>query len=290
MLQRVLDSFFQQNDLDLLNYELIIVDNNSSDNTKTVAENFMHFQNVRYVFEAKQGVSAARNRGVFESRGGKVAFLDDDVLVDRNWLKNLERCFRQTGADVVGGRSYLILAEDPPGWLGPELRMRLSEVDLGDYRRNVSCATSLFGLNLAIRKTVFGLEGGFNESLGRIGFELTTGEETAFLHKVMEEGRIIVYDPDVVVQHIIEPARLKWNYFKGLAAGAGRSKEQNESPRNRPYQFLRVCMAIGFWGRSVFVSAKVHLLNGSQYEKKCANFDVIASKAYFLHRLRRLWR
>jgi hypothetical protein len=189
----------------------------------------------------------------------------------------------------VGGRSQLVFEEDPPDWLGPDLRLRLSEVDLGDNRRRIFFGTRLYGLNLAIRKTVFGFEGGFDETLGRIGNELTTGEETALLQRIAEEGRTIIYDPDVVVRHIIEPARLRWNYFTALAAGAGQSKERKESRRNRLYQLLRIGRALWYWGRSVFVSAQANVLNRSRYERKVAKFDIIASRSLFWHRLKRIW-
>src|SRR5574341_2283004 len=116
ILKRMLKSFFLQDCRDAINYELIVVDNNSTDDTRTVVSEFMHSPTVRYVFEGKQGLSVARNRGVAESNGEFVSFLDDDVIVDKTWLKKLQICCDETKADVVGGRIYLILNGEPPIW------------------------------------------------------------------------------------------------------------------------------------------------------------------------------
>lgn len=289
ILQRVLDSFFQQNGLDILEYELIVVDNNSTDDTRMVVDYFFRYPTVRYVFESKQGVSAARNRGVHESKGEIVAFLDDDVVVDKNWLMNLEQCFKETGADVVGGRSYLFFEETPPEWLGPKFMIPLAEVDLGDERRVVSNGTRLFGLNLAIRKEVFNLNRGFVETLGRIGRELMVGEEADLLGKIAGNGRTIVYDPGVIVQHIIDSARMKWDYFTALAVGVSKTREQNELPRNRLYEFLRVGKSLLQYGVTFFWLIKANLFAQSLYEKKLMEFDCIVSKNQFQYRLKRLW-
>ncbi len=126
ILRRMLESFFQQNYLNEIEYELIVVDNNSSDGTRRVVGEYLEHPQCRYIFEERQGLSVARNRGGAEGKGDIVAFLDDDVIVDKDWLKRLQECFEETKADVVGGRVYLIVEKEPPKWLGPEFRMFLS--------------------------------------------------------------------------------------------------------------------------------------------------------------------
>jgi len=94
-LQKTLTSFFEQTCLGAVDHELLVIDNNSSDDTPQVVEEFKARPGARYIFERRQGLCCARNRGVAESRGEIVAFLDDDVIVDKNWLASLRKCFRK---------------------------------------------------------------------------------------------------------------------------------------------------------------------------------------------------
>jgi len=223
MLSRTLASFFEQPSLASHAFELLVIDNNSTDETNQVVERFLTHRELRYVFEPKQGLSAARNRGVAEAKGRYVSFLDDDVLVDMDWMSELVRAFRETGALAVGGRSLLVFDADPPDWFGPEFRKLLSEVDLGDSRRVVPGGRGLFGLNLAFEKSALQAVGGFDENLGRSGNALLGGEEVAVLRRIFEKGGGIVYEPGALVGHIIEPKRMEWEYFERLAAGIGKS-------------------------------------------------------------------
>ena len=223
MLVRTLKSFFEQKELENAPFELIVVDNNSTDDTRRVVEGFGPRPSLRYTFEPRQGLSAARNRGIQESRGRFVAFLDDDVIVDAHWLTNLRRAFAETNAAVVGGRSYLAFDTPPPDWLGPEFRTLLSEADLGSARIDVPDGKGLFGLNLSFEKSALVGAGGFDEQLGRTGTALLGGEETAVMRRIAAAGGRIVYAPGVVVGHIIDGPRLRWDYFERLAVGMGRS-------------------------------------------------------------------
>lgn len=230
ILGRMLESFFAQGGLASCNYELIVVDNNSSDDTREVAKRFETCDGFCYVFEGRQGLSVARNRGVGEAGGEIVAFLDDDVIVDDNWLVNLQKCFDETGADAAGGRSYLILEQDPPDWLEGNLRLSLSEVDLGPERKAVAGGRGLYGLNMAFRKTRLEEVGKFDEGLGRRGKALLAGEETLVFKRIAEGGGTIVYEPDAVVGHIIERDRLTWDYFRRMSAGLGCTWALSEEP------------------------------------------------------------
>ena len=219
-LRRMLTSFFAQASLESVDYELIVVDNNSTDGTRALAHEFEQYASLSYVFEARQGLSCARNRGVAESHGDIVAFLDDDVIVDRNWLRKLKKCFDESNADVVGGRSYLVFEQDPPQWLGSRFQTWLSKVDHGSSR--IPVQGGLYGLNLSFRKSTLLDTGGFNEDLGRKGRLLFAGEEEEVIQKIRAAGGSIYYDPDVVVGHIVGPERIQWGYFRRSAMDRGR--------------------------------------------------------------------
>ena len=89
------------------------------------------------------------------------------MLLDENWLRNLQKCYDETGADAVGGRSYLVIEGDKPDWLGAEFRLLLSEVELGATRKRLPEGQGLYGLNLSFRKTALDAVGGFDVTLGR---------------------------------------------------------------------------------------------------------------------------
>jgi glycosyltransferase involved in cell wall biosynthesis len=90
-LERTLASLARMELRDSADWELLVVDNNSKDDTRVVVDGFTRASgvNCRYIFEKEQGLSHARNRGIREAKGEIIAFTDDDVLLDRHWLKNI---------------------------------------------------------------------------------------------------------------------------------------------------------------------------------------------------------
>lgn len=239
VLARTLESFAAQEGLGRVDHELLVVDNNSTDGTRQVVDGAGGLHGARHVFEPVQGLSAARNRAVRESRGDTIAFLDDDVIVDAQWLLRLAACIDETGAVVVGGRSYLVFDGAAPAWLGPAFRVQLSEVDLGEERLRLTLdnAHRIAGLNLAFRADRLRALGGFDEALGRKGAGLMAGEETSLVRQLVEAGEPVVYEPSVVVGHIIAPERLEWVYFRRLAYSLGKTAARREARRSRVAQF-----------------------------------------------------
>jgi len=270
VLDATLTSFFRQACLDAVDHELLIIDNNSTDRTRDVVEKYLERPTVRYVFEPRQGLSVARNRGVAESRGEFVALLDDDVMIDPEWLSALGRAFQETQADVIGGRSYLILEGAVPEWFGPDFRPLLSEVKLGESRLIVPEGRGLFGLNLAFRRSALGAAGGFDESLGRSGAGLLGGEETVVMRRIAASGGVIMYDPDVVVGHVIGVDRLKWDYFARLAAGIGRSAALWERHATFTGRIKAIGRSIGAFRRALTTLAVEVVTRRTPYERRRA--------------------
>lgn len=195
-------------------YEILIIDNNSSDNTPEIVRKHAasHLPQVRYFFEPQQGLSHARNRALKEARGQVVCFLDDDVIVDSQWLIAVSAAFANYSADVVGGRSYLIYPGKRPAWLSRRTEVLLSRLDHGD-RTLVNTERDLFGLNFSIRRNLAIKLGGFKTDLGRCGKSLNCGEEIELLDRVRNMGGTIVYEPKAVVGHIIKPQRLSKSWL-----------------------------------------------------------------------------
>src|ERR1043165_2896991 len=120
---------------DGLRYEVLVVDNNSSDDTRQVIESFAPSSPcpVRYILERQQGVSHARNAGLAASNAPLLAFFDDDVMVSPDWLMQIKRALDlHRGIDYIGGKVLPRWAEAPPGWLVPENWAPIAAQDYGD--------------------------------------------------------------------------------------------------------------------------------------------------------------
>ena len=288
VLQKMLDSFFRQKQVNEIRHELLIVDNNSSDDTALVVQEFLKEGNAKYFLEVNQGLSFARNRGVAESEGEIISFLDDDVLVHENWLSSVKACFDETDADIVWGKVALKFEVPPEKWLGGLFRKCLSEVDLGPSREVLCNGDCLYGANLSFRKRVFDLVGPFEVDAGRRGYELLSGEETHIVRRVIANRGKVLYDPDALVEHLIGAERLQWQYFARRADGDGLTQEFLEPKASRSFQFLRVCRAIVEFLKAGHIRYRKISQTKDSYEQKLAEFIFRRQRSYLAARFTRL--
>ncbi|OHB68797.1 MAG: hypothetical protein A2Y77_17230 [Planctomycetes bacterium RBG_13_62_9] len=195
-------------------HEILVVDNNSTDNTSQVLDAYAKAltPRLRSVFEPQQGLSHARNRALREARGEIVSFIDDDVIVDPDWLGAVASAFQEHSADIVGGRSYLIYPAVKPAWLTEAHERLLSRLDYGD-KVIVGIQEQLFGLNFSVRRDVALRVGGFDPAVGRLGRSLGCGEEKDLQDRIVEAGGLVVYEPRAVVGHVVRPERLTKKWF-----------------------------------------------------------------------------
>lgn len=207
-----------------LEWEVLIVDNNSSDNTREVAAEFStRHSRFRYLLEQQQGKSYALNTGIRVARGEILAFADDDARVEVSWLRNLIACFQKEKYAGCGGRILLEWESERPRWLPPG-RYALApfaSFDLGD--RAGPLWEPPFGANMAFRREMFETYGGFREDLGpRPGSEIRS-EDTEFGHRLLTAGETLWYEPSAVVYHPVPTVRLRkeyhlaWWYDRGRA-------------------------------------------------------------------------
>lgn len=224
-LQRTLESLDQMKSLASIEWEVIVVDNNSKDDTRAVIEDFAGKAKMpcRYVLELKQGQSHARNRGIEEARGDIIAFIDDDVLVDPYWLKNLTLEFRAEEMACMGGKILPVWEKPRPEWLRGELFNFLALQDLGDKKLALN-APVIWGANLAIHSSMFRKHGVFNPMLGHNQGKLYGGEETEFVMRLLEHGESVFYTPNVLVYHCIPKSRMEKSYFRKWVFDKGELK------------------------------------------------------------------
>jgi glycosyltransferase involved in cell wall biosynthesis len=205
-----------------LTWELVVVDNNSADATRSVVDAFTATARiqVRYLFEPQQGLSHARNAGIAHARGGIVAFTDDDVRPEPDWVAGVNAALRETGADIVGGRILPAWDHPPPAWLEarPFLRGPLAIMEHPMLGPVVEAGRipNVWGANMAFRREVFERAGLFDPRRGVTGRKLYRGEEVELLRRALAAGYRAVYDPRVVVWHRIAAGRMRRRYVSRL--------------------------------------------------------------------------
>jgi len=224
-------------------FELIVVDNNSTDRTRAIVERVAAEDGrVRYVFEARQGLSHARNAGIVQARGAIVAFTDDDVRAEPDWLAAIVRAFEEhPGADVVGGRVLPMWPSPPPAWLTRDHWAPLALVDHGEHPIAIASGHSIgvVGANMAFRRSVFDAVGLFATDFQRVKDGIGSLEDHDFLLRVYRSGRQGVYDPRIVVHAEVQPNRLEPAYHRRWHRGHGhfhallRSEQMEATNRGR---------------------------------------------------------
>jgi GT2 family glycosyltransferase len=207
-------------------YEVVVVDNNSTDQTRAVVETAAKESGgvVRYGFEDRQGKSHALNCGVQLAKGAILAFTDDDVEIDPRWLVEMQRAFTSYMCTGVGGRIVPLWSQGKPSWYveqGPcGLMPVIVRLDLGEQ----ACAMKAppFGANMAFRREAFEKFGLFRTDLGPNPRDFVRGEDTEFGRRVLAAGEQLMYIPTMVVRHPVEEQRATKAYFRSWYFGYGR--------------------------------------------------------------------
>ena len=226
-------------------YEVVIVDNNSGDQTAAVAACYPEF---RYILEKEVGLSHARNRGIREARGDIVAFIDDDAEADPDWLKSLLEIYdRNPKAWAVGGKVVPIWDAPRPEWLTERYHRSLSLVDWGDQIRPLEWPDRIIGTNCSFRKKAFREIGRFDPKLGRMGDLMLGNEDTEIQERIHRLGHQVVYHPGAVVHHHVPASRMTREYFQKRDQGTRysqhilslRQEDQDEEHINQVIDHLR---------------------------------------------------
>lgn len=216
VLPRALDSLLDQ-DADHARYEIVVVNNNSTDRTHKIVESFCNeAPNVRSVFEQKQGLSYARNTGILTARAPLIAFTDDDVRVSPDWVSTILRLFAEhPDAVCVGGKILPNWSGPWPTWLTREHWSPLALLDFGDcpFYVNSSRPLCLLGANSAYRREVFDRIGMFALHVQAVGREVAT-EDHELLLRVYRSGAHGYYYPQLTVVADIAPERMERRYHR----------------------------------------------------------------------------
>jgi glycosyltransferase involved in cell wall biosynthesis len=249
-----------------MRYEIILVDNNSTDRTRDTIEPYLARgdSQLRYLFESQQGVSHARNAGIRAALGTVIAFTDDDVRVSSTWVSELKKAFDlHPEVDYVGGKVVPRWRRAPPGWLTAENWSPLALVDHGDtpFHTNSDRQVCLVGANLALRRQVLDVIGVFSPAFPR-------GQDHELQRRLWQTGREGLYAPGVVVTADVQTERMKRSYHRRWHRNEGREyaklrHEQWERPGRR---FLDVPLRLYKWAGVRFLQMVLAALRGKQSE------------------------
>ena len=263
-LPRALESLMDQ-EMDSGRYEIIVVDNNSTDDTRRVIERFMGKRpRVTYLFEPRQGVSYGRNTGIAAATAPIIGFTDDDVRVSRSWASTILTVLAEhPEAACVGGRVLPRWPGPRPAWLVRENWAPLALVDYGDEPLfvNLKRRLCLITANAAYRREVFDRIGGFALHVQAIGREVAT-EDHELLLRLWHAGGQGLYWPALTATADVEPERMqrryhrRWHRRHGHYSAIMHEPEMEQTRRGRllgvpAHRYRAALTALGGWVRQI---------------------------------------
>jgi len=211
-----IDCLAKQELPDSIEWEVIIVDNNSSDDTRKVVESAQQdFAQLKYEFEGQQGLSHARNHGIASACGDIILFTDDDVCPEADWIQQTLQGMDTYKCDACGGYIAPVWEVPPPSWLTQRFHgfLAIKMHSTEPYEISVKTDTP-FGANMAFKKEIFADLGLFDTTRGRKGNVLASGEDGELFQRLLDHSYKVMYLPKAQVHHRVEAFRVKKQYFR----------------------------------------------------------------------------
>ena len=200
-------------------YEIIVVNNNCTDDTGKLVNKFILDNpecNISQFMETNQGLSFARNRGLKEAKHELICYIDDDGNAEVGYLEKIVKIFSENPEYVgVGGKVIPVYEEVEPEWYNPFLRMMVTAIDFGD--KPFKCRGKKYpaGCSMIYKKTILELAGGFNNDLK------WRADDKYIFHAVSKISTEIYYRPELTVEHHIDAARTTDENFDRLSGLLG---------------------------------------------------------------------
>lgn len=258
-----------------LSWEILVIDNNSTDNSETIINDFAKSSIVpiRMVKETQLGIPFARNRAISESWSSTfLAFIDSDELPDTNWLATAITSLQTQTADSVGGEIELDLSLRP-AWLSDSLLPFLGQVNYGNHPFPIQDrSTPIWSGNIAYRLSLFAGTPPFDTRYTRKGKGIGGGSDGILFRQLLASGAMMLYEPEMRIKHIIPKEKLTRRYFLKLHFIAGKksglyelSNTQGTSIFGVPrYMFL-------LFIKKILTALKFFTLNHSEYMREAMN-------------------
>lgn len=225
-------------------YEIVVIDNSPTGSAiETVNDvNRDAARPVRYAREPRAGLHNARHAGAREAHGEILVYIDDDVIVDQDWLKAVVSPFRDPQVGCVGGKAVPLWEAALPDWYLQFDAGYLSLLDLGEETKELKWPACVWGCNMAVRKSVLFSVGGFNpDGVGNKKRIWLRGDgECGLQEKIYKNGFKTVYEPKAWLQHRIPASRLTIEYFYWRLFTQGVQESYERVRRNRGQRLLIV--------------------------------------------------
>ena len=239
-------------------FEVVLVNNNSPGNT---AELFQEFQRknptlqTRYCEEVQQGLSFSRNHAIQQASFELITFLDDDAFIDEHYLTVLVDEFSASPDTMaIGGKILLHYEDTIPKWENRFLNSLLGYFNKGDEKLQFTSNDYPRGSNMAFRSIIFAEIGCFNVTLGRIGSDLSGGEEKDLFNKLFNHNMKVVYLPNALVYHSVPLERTLPSFIKKQGLGTGKSERIRSSNEGTLSYIKRLFVELMKWGASLLIA------------------------------------
>lgn len=231
-----------------LDVRIIAVDNNSTDDTKSVINEL----GVTYVFEKRQGRSPALNAGVAVATGDLIGFIDDDEEIDASWYETILTAFTEHDVDFIGGPYVPRFEGDVPEWLPKSHTAVVGIVDGGDKVTpfDESYPGILMGGNAVFKRETLERVGPYSTALGRSGTRLLSCEDEDMYQRLMAAGARGLYLPQLIVYHFIPRERLTKRYHRSWCFWQSVSSAVLDRIRPQPIPYV-MGVPRYFYGRAL---------------------------------------
>ena len=252
-IERALQSLVRQ-DFDKSKYEIIVVDNNSTDQTPQIIRRFKAKHPDYHIVlaeEKRQGLSYARNKGIELAQGTYISYIDDDGIAREDYISQIKKYTETYPDDVAFGGKVLPKYETgkEPEWMSPYIERIISIVNLGEQVKTLKKIYPV-GCNMIFKKSIFDKIGGFNTAL-----KLRSDDKYIFF-KIRENGFRVLYLPQVVVWHYIDAFRTTLEYVKKVSRLNGKAERiriATLSEKRRKTYFFRLLDYIFKLGASLIL-------------------------------------
>jgi glucosyl-dolichyl phosphate glucuronosyltransferase len=260
-------------------FEILVIDNRSTDSTAAVCESFSkQLKNFKYIYEPVQGLSRARNTGWRSARSPFVAYLDDDAIPCKEWIESILASFQtlEPMPVSVGGPIEPLWEIPRPDWITPVIEELFTILDGGDVPRWFGKNEYPWGANVAYRLESLKKVDGFCEQLGRNGQSLLSGEESFLNSTLKAQGGEFYYNPQALVSHWVPKERINPEWLVKRSYWQGFSVALVDKILGRPSYYQRLSSLWNLFKRTFQSSSVViRFLIDSKFRSQISLLDQI---------------